>query len=143
MSSTKSSALRRMPKVELHRHLDGSIRQQTIIDLSKRHNLDIDVSNPSSLKKQSTVTEPMQDLATVLEAFDTIQKVSCSYEAINRIAFENVEDAFYDGIKLIELRFSPVFVALGKELAHDEIIESVIDGIAEGMDRYDIEVGII
>ena len=67
-----------MPKVELHRHLDGSIRQQTIIDLSKRHNLDIDVSNPSSLKKQSTVTEPMQDLATVLEAFDTIQKVSCS-----------------------------------------------------------------
>ena len=143
MSNTKSSALRKMPKVELHRHLDGSIRQQTIIDLSKRHHLDIDVSNPSSLKKRSTVTEPMQDLAAVLEAFETIQKVSCSYEAIKRIAFENVEDAFYDGIKLIELRFSPVFVALDKELANDEIIEGVIDGIADGMDKYDIEVGII
>lgn len=132
-----------MPKVELHRHLDGSIRQETIIDLAKRHKLDIDITDASSLKKRSTVTEPLQDLAAVLEAFDIIQKVSCSYEAIKRIAFENVEDAFYDGIKLIELRFSPVFIALEKDLNNDEIIEGVLDGIAEGMDKYNIQVGII
>lgn len=137
------TSLRQMPKVELHRHLDGSIRQDTIIEISKAHNLDIDISDPAKLKKQSTVTEPMQDLATVLAAFDTIQKVSCSYEAIKRIAFENVEDCYYDGIKLAELRFSPAFIALNKDLANDEIIEGVIDGIADGMNKYDIQIGLI
>jgi len=62
-----------MPKVELHRHLDGSIRQETIIDISKRNKLDIDITDIASLKKWSTVIEPMQDLATVLEVFETIQ----------------------------------------------------------------------
>jgi adenosine deaminase len=143
MSINRTSPLRKMPKVELHRHLDGSIRQETIIDISKRNNLDIDISDIANLKKRSTVTEPMHDLAAVLEAFDTIQKVSCSYEAIKRIAYENVEDAFYDGIKLIELRFSPAFISLQKEIKNDEIIEAVIDGVVEGMVKYDIQVGLI
>lgn len=143
MPVNRTSPLRKMPKVELHRHLDGSIRQETIVDISKHNNLDIDISDIASLKKRSTVTEPMQDLAAVLEAFDTIQKVSCSYEAIKRIAFENVEDAFHDGIKLIELRFSPAFISLGKEISNDEIIEGVIDGVVDGMVKYAIQVGLI
>lgn len=143
MTINKQSNLRRMPKVELHRHLDGSIRQQTIIDISRRHNLDIDISDTARLKARSTVTEPMKDLAAVLDAFETIQKVSCSYEAIKQIAFENVEDAWFDGIKLIELRFSPAFIALDKDIRHDEIIEAVVDGVTQGMNRYDIQVGLI
>jgi adenosine deaminase len=143
MPINRTSPFRKMPKVELHRHLDGSIRQETIVDISKRNNLDIDISDIARLKKRSTVTEPMQDLAAVLEAFDTIQKVSCSYEAIKRIAYENVEDAFYDGIKLIELRFSPAFISLDKEINNDEIIEAVIDGVVDGMVKYDIQVGLI
>ena len=98
----RRSSLRKMPKVELHRHLDGSIRQETIIDIARRHKLEIDISDPGKLKQRSTVTEPMQDLAEVLDAFEIIQKVSCSYEAIKRIAYENVEDAWFDGIKLVE-----------------------------------------
>ena len=143
MESDQPSPFRKMPKVELHRHLDGSIRQQTIIDISKRYNLDIDISNEDVLKARSTVTQPMEDLAAVLDAFDIIQKVSCSYEAIKRIAFENVEDAFFDGIKLIELRFSPAFIALQKDIGNDEIIEGVLDGVAQGMSQYDVQVGLI
>ena len=135
--------MRNLPKVELHRHLDGSIRQQTIIDITRSHNLDIDVSDPVALKRNSTVTSPMQDLAAVLGVFDTIQKVSCSYDAIKRITFENIEDAYYDGIKLIELRFSPAFIALNKDLQNDEIIEGVLDGLCAGMDSYDVQAGLI
>lgn len=140
---TNLSSLRNMPKVELHRHLDGSIRHETIIELAKYYSLDIDISNPDLLRKRSKITEPMQDLATVLEAFDTIQKVSCSYEAIKRISFENVEDAYHDSIKLIELRFSPAFIALNKDIANDEIIEGVLDGVTQGMQKYPVQVGLI
>ena len=143
MTVNRQSPLRSMPKVELHRHLDGSIRQETIIDITKRHGLDIDISDSARLKARSTVTEPMQDLAAVLDAFDTIQKVTCSYEAIKQVAFENVEDAWFDGIKLVELRFSPAFIALNKDITYDEIIEGVVDGINEGMCKYDIQVGLI
>ena len=135
--------MRNLPKVELHRHLDGSIRQETIIDITRSHNLDIDISDPDALRRNSMVTSPMQDLAAVLGVFDIIQKVSCSYEAIRRITFENIEDACFDGIKLIELRFSPAFIALNKELKNDEIIEGVLDGMSAGMDKYDVQAGLI
>jgi adenosine deaminase len=69
--------------------------------------------------------------------------VLCSYEAIKRITFENVEDAFEDGVKLLELRFAPVFIAYGKGLGFDEIIEGVLDGMTQGMNRYDLQVGLI
>ncbi|NNL99451.1 MAG: adenosine deaminase, partial [Gammaproteobacteria bacterium] len=134
--------LRALPKVELHRHLDGSIRPGTVLDIARRHNLDIDISNPDALKRRITLREPA-DLAAILAAFDTIQKATCSYEAIRRIAFENVEDCVLDGIVLAELRFSPGFIALNKSLNNDEIIEGVLDGVADGMERYDIQVGLI
>ncbi len=62
---------------------------------------------------------------------------------MKRIAFENVEDAFYDGCRLIELRFSPAFIASGKPIGYDEITEGIIDGITKGMNSYDIQVGLI
>lgn len=141
--SAGTSPLTRLPKVELHRHLDGSIRHETMVDIARRHDLDIDWRNDAELRRRTTITAPMGDVATVLEAFETIQKITCSYEAIRRIAFENVEDAWRDGCVLVELRFSPAFIAMGKSLSWDEIIEGVLDGVMQGMDRYDIQVGLI
>jgi adenosine deaminase len=85
----------------------------------------------------------MKDLQAVLDSFATIRQVLCSYEAIERIAFENVEDAHRDGIHLIELRFAPPFISAGRDLGNDEIIEAVLDGITRGMSRYPIQVGLI
>ena len=139
----KQTDLRKMPKVEFHRHLDGSIRFETIKDLAKYHRLDLGVESDELLLQKTKVKEPMNNLEEVLEAFWTTQKVLCSYDAIKRITFENVEDAFHDGVKLLELRFAPVFMAHGKDLGFDEIFEGVIDGITRGMEAYDIQVGLI
>lgn len=137
------SNLLKLPKVELHRHLDGSVRFSTILDLAKIHNLDLGASSQEELYKKVTVTKPMTSLEAVLDSFWTTQKVLCSYEAIRRVAFENVEDCFREGSKLVELRFAPVFIQKNKTIGFDEIIEGVIDGITLGMDKYPIQIGLI
>ena len=135
--------IRALPKAELHRHLDGSIRLQTVADIAARHNLDLGVRDGEDLASKALITRPMKDLQSVLDSFATIRKVLCSYEAIERIAYENVEDAWRDGIHLIELRFAPPFISTGKALDNDEIIEAVLDGITRGMGRYPVQVGLI
>jgi adenosine deaminase len=137
------NVLRALPKAELHRHLDGSIRLETVADIAARHKLDLGISTEEDLTRKARITTPMKDLQTVLDSFATVRKVLCSYEAIERIAFENVEDAYRDGIHLIELRFAPPFISAGKKLGNEEIIEAVLDGITRGMSRYPIQVGLV
>ena len=136
---------RSIPKVELHRHLDGSVRFETILDLAKTKNIDLGLplSQRDELFKQAKVLMPMKNLDEVLDSFWTTQKVMVDYESIERIAFENVEDCFNDGIKLIELRFAPTFITEGKKLPYDEVIEATIDGVLRAKKSFDIEVGLI
>jgi adenosine deaminase len=137
------STLRALPKAELHRHLDGSIRLETVAEIASRYNLDLGLAKNEDLADRVRVTEPMESLQAVLASFATIQKVLCSHEAIERIAFENVEDAYRDGVHLIELRFAPPFISEDKELEDEEIIEAVLDGVTRGMDTYPVQVGLI
>ena len=143
MKNTTLRILRQMPKVELHRHLDGSVRFETIRDLAKHHAIDLGLRSAAELWHKTKIKQPLNNLEDVLNAFWTTQKVLCSYDAIKQITYENVEDAFYDGVRLLELRFAPVFMAFGKKLGYDEIFEGVLDGITQGMDTFDIQVGLI
>jgi adenosine deaminase len=136
---------RSIKKVELHRHLDGSVRFETIVDLARQKNIDlgIDLNDREKLFNKAKVLMPMSGLDEVLDSFWITQKVMCDEQSIERIAFENVEDAFHDGIELIELRFAPTFIREGKKISYDLIIESVIKGVKRGIKKYPIKVGLI
>ena len=138
-----SRQLRALPKVELHRHLDGSIRIATMMDLARRHGLDLGARSLAELRRSATIISPLHDLAAVLDRFSLLQKVLCSFEAVSRVAFENVEDAWRDGVKVAELRFAPAFIAAGKTLGFDEIVEAAVDGARRGAHQYGIEVALI
>jgi len=138
-----TESLRALPKIELHRHLDGSVRFQTILELAREHGLELGGGSEEELRRRATISAPMRDLAEVLAGFATVQKVLCCARVIRRVAFENVEDAWRDGVRLAELRFAPTFIAAGKDIGCAQIIEAVADGIAEGMAAYPIQVGLI
>jgi adenosine deaminase len=135
--------LRRLPKVELHRHLDGSVRVETIWEIAQANSITLGARSLAELRERAVIRTPMESLDAVLASFATQQSVLCSFDAISRITFENVEDAWRDGAKLVELRFAPAFIAEGKQLSNDDIIAGVLDGMQKGMAAYPIEVGLI
>ena len=98
--------LRSLPKVELHRHLEGAIRLQTIIDLYREAGQPLAARTPEELAPEAQVLRPMSSLAEVLTYFRVAQEAFRDYGAVERIAFEAVEDLATDNVRLAELRFS-------------------------------------
>lgn len=99
------------PLVELHRHLDGNVRLDTILDLAKQHRLELPAWEREALRPHVQVMSPEPDLLGFLAKFEILRRVLVDYEAVARIARENLEDAVAEGIDAIELRFSPYFMA--------------------------------
>jgi adenosine deaminase len=130
-----------MPRVELHRHLDGSVRIATIHALAAERG--VDVGTLAELEARAVLRTPRGSLEEVLACFAAQQEALWSYGAVHRAAFENVEDCWRDRIDLVELRFAPAFIAQGKSLSLHGIIEAVADGVREGMARFPVKVGLI
>jgi adenosine deaminase len=121
-----------IPLAELHRHLDGSVRLETILDLGRKHNLLLPAWEPEKLRPYVQVSEPQPGVLAFLTKFKWMTGVLVDYDACYRIAYENVEDAAREGIDYIELRFSPWFMAEAHDLDPAEIVAAVADGVKAG-----------
>ena len=134
---------RSLPLVDLHRHLDGNVRLETIIELGRQHNLSLPAWEPEALRPFVQVTSPQPSLLEFLSKFDYLIPAMVDYDACRRIAYENVEDAHNEGICYVELRFSPLFVASGRRLDPSGVIEAIADGIAAGIRDTGVQARII
>ncbi|MDP7040092.1 MAG: adenosine deaminase [Myxococcota bacterium] len=133
----------KIPKVELHRHLEGSLRLSSLIDLAKQHGQELPADTPEALSPYAQVLEPMESLDAVLAAFDLFQNAFRSLEAVERITFEAIEDAARDHVALLELRFSPGFMAQPANLDWDEMMQAILRGVQKATQQYNILVGLI
>jgi adenosine deaminase len=118
-----------LPLIDLHRHLDGSLRLDTILDLGRRHNLPLPAWDVQSLRPYIQVTEPQPGLMAFFEKFQWMRGVLVDYDACRRISYENVEDLRNEGIDYAELRFSPWFMAEPFHLDPAGVVEAVVDGV--------------
>ncbi len=132
-----------LPSIDLHRHLEGSLRVETIIDLARVHGTKIPTTNPEQLAEIAQVLVPMDSLDAVLAAFGLFQDAFHTLDAVQRTAYEAVCDAARDGVRLLELRFSPDFMAKPANLNWDEMMSSILDGVRQAQAEHRIAVGLI
>ena len=121
-----------IPLVELHRHLDGNVRLETILDIGLKHNLPLPAKDIDGLRPFIQVTEAKPSILAYFAKFEWLVRVMVDYESVRRIAYENVEDAKKEGIDYIELRFSPWFMAEKNALDPSGVVEAVVDGVESG-----------
>ena len=136
--------LRATSKVDLHRHLEGAIRLATVFDLSMEAGVPLPADSPEKLAAHVLIREPVSSLEEALQAFAATQNSVQTYDAVQRIAREAVEDLDEDGVRLAELRFSPEFMCAPGGLDWDRALEALVEGVREAIAAgHDVAVGLI
>lgn len=111
-----------LPKVELHRHLEGSLRLQTMEELAVQFQLPISGNNTLRQFVQVQKNETYS-MANFLSKFKTLRLFYLSPEVIARFAYEAVEDAARDGVRYMELLFTPAALAAARGYSLPEVMD--------------------
>ncbi|MEO8576139.1 MAG: adenosine deaminase [Gemmatimonadales bacterium] len=128
--------LRRLPKAELHCHLDGSVRPSTLLELGREYNIKMPASSADELRDYMLVSDA-KSLEDYLKRFEVTVSVMQTADAIERIAYELGADAAADGVRYIEVRNAPILNSRGGlDLA--EALEAQIRGLARAEKEHDI-----
>lgn len=131
-----------LPKIELHCHLDGSVRPSTVIELAKKKNIELPSLNEIEIQKLMVAPKNCSSLDEYLKRFDLPGLVMQDEEGLERIAFELMEDAFSENIVYIEIRFAPL-LHVSKGLTVKQVISSVLKGIKRAENQFDIKGNLI
>jgi adenosine deaminase len=137
------SQLRGLPKIELHRHLDCSMRWSTITEIARTLKIELG-PRPSQRRDDFLITDQMQNLESVLNKFLITQKILASEEILTRLAFEVCEDAYNENIVMLELRYAPSFIEDGHaNLNREKIHAALMKGLLLGEKKFGISTGLI
>jgi adenosine deaminase len=134
---------RALPKVELHRHLEGSLRLDTMLDIARQHGIVI----PEDVLRLSNLVQIQEEdkftFQNFLAKFNTLRLFYRSPDAIDRITREAVEDAAKDNVKYMELRFTPVALSRAERFPLHDVVDWVIASAKEAAKEYGVIVRLI
>lgn len=143
MPHLSETVIRTLPKVLLHDHLDGGLRPQTIIELARDQEYTaLPTSDAGELARWFHRGAQRGRLPLYLEGFAHTCGVMQTEVALERVAYEMIEDMHDDGVVYVETRFAPVFHT-AKGLHWDEVVSAVLKGLDRGRQDYGVEYGLI
>jgi adenosine deaminase len=136
------SFFEKLPKTDLHVHLDGSLRLPTILELADKAGIALPGKTEAELQKAMHLGENTGSLVEYLKAFDVTLQVLQTEDSLVRAARELGEDAARENVRYMEVRYSPM-LHTRKGLRPTAVVEAVIEGLWQAKQRYGIESAVI
>jgi adenosine deaminase len=132
----------KLPKTDLHVHLDGSLRLDTIIDLGRIHSVELPSTDPTELARAMNLGQNCGSLVEYLKAFDVTLRVMQDEDALFRVAYELAEDAARENVRYMEVRYSPM-LHTRRGLKLTSVVEAVLAGLRAAHDTLGVESNVI
>lgn len=134
--------IKTLPKIDLHRHLEGSLRLETLLEIARAYKLNVP-TELEALRPFVQVTDDPTTHEAFLGKFEVLRHFYRSPEMIHRLVYEAVADAALDNVKYLELRFSPQALSRVRGFSLTEVTDWVIASVAQAEADFDIQVGLI
>jgi adenosine deaminase len=142
MATLPLSLIEKLPKTDLHVHLDGSMRISTLIELAKAQGVPLPADTPEGLSAAMGFGRHYGSLVEYLKTFDLTLQVLQDEESLHRVAFELAADAAAEGVRYMEVRYSPM-LHTRKKLKLTKVVETVLRGLHDANAAHNIESNII
>src|ERR1043166_9384970 len=134
--------LQRLPKTDLHCHLDGSLRLDTVLDLARKQGVALPTFDRAALHGMLAAGDHVPSPDGCLRAFDLTLSVMQAEDALERTAYELAEDAWRENVRYIEVRYSPL-LHIRQGLRPAQVVEAVRRGLRMAKREFGIRYGVI
>ena len=134
--------VQKLPKTDLHVHLDGSLRLSTILELADKHRIELPADSEDGLRKAMNLGQNCGTLVEYLRAFDVTLRVMQNEESLTRIAYELGEDAARENVRYMEVRYAPM-LHTRRGLKLTSVVEAVLAGLRAAQQAHGIESNLI
>ena len=122
---------RNLPKVDLHCHLEGAIDPEVLWNVAKRHGISLPAKSLEELRPKVQITPEDKTLIDFLKKFEIIGNIFTNKQVIKELTVGVIDKAAKDGIKHLELRFSPMYMAMAHKLKLSHVMDGVLEGVTE------------
>jgi adenosine deaminase len=133
---------RALPKTDLHVHLDGSLRLETILELAREQGVELPAIDVPGLNAAIGCGRNFGSLVEYLRGFDITLRVMQTEEALERIAFELAEDAHRENVHYMEVRYAPM-LHTRRGLKLTKVVEAVLSGLRRARETFGIKANVI
>jgi adenosine deaminase len=130
--------LRAIPKNDLHVHLDGSLRLETLIELARDQNVELPATTPEGLRK-TVFKDHYSSLDEYLKGFAYTCRVMQDAGSLERISYELAMDNINEGVRYVEVRFAPQ-LHMSERMTFEEVMRSVDTGLRRARDEFNAEL---